>query len=74
VAHQRHSFKLSIQVAAAVEDATVERTHDSVIVYQTAHRHGMNQTLRQELEHLCFITVRQALDCNRSLIMSIRGV
>src|SRR5215212_857116 len=64
MAHQRDSFKLSLQVATAVESATIERTNNSVIVDQTQHRYGVNWTLRQELENFCFITVRQSLDFN----------
>jgi hypothetical protein len=65
VAHQGHSFKLSLQIATAVESTTIERTNNSVVVYQTHHRHGVNRTLRQEPENFRFITVRQSLNCNR---------
>src|SRR5690242_21911621 len=57
VAHERHAFELSVQVATTVKYAAIEGTNDAVVVDQAHHRHGVNRTLGQELEHFYRVAV-----------------
>jgi hypothetical protein len=65
VANEGNAFKLSLQIAATIEGAPIERAHDAVVVNQTHHRYGMYWTLAQEPENFRGIAVRQAFDLDR---------